>query len=121
VLRIGEISAEIVSLWASSVEDNLEVVITGARRAHYLQRHPDIEPWEIELAATLLDPDEVHRNRQDPEIATFYRRADEGHFTRASVAMQAVSGPRKHSVITYRLARAREVQRGRALRRWTKS
>jgi hypothetical protein len=55
-------------------------------------------------------------------MATFYRQVAPRRYTRASVLMQPSAGPLKHSVISYRLAREREVRSGRrSRRRWTKN
>ena len=71
----------------SEVEGNRDVVLTGRQRAHYLARHPEMAAWEGHLAATVLDPDEVQRNRADPAMAIFYRQVDERHYLRATVVM----------------------------------
>ncbi len=77
-----------------------------------------MQGWEALLADLVTDPDEVLYNRRDPLVALFYRRLDADHYLRAAVVMQPVSGPFKHSVITFRLAREDETKRGRARRAW---
>jgi len=100
VVVIGALREDIVGLWTADVSGNCSVVLTGRRRAHYLARHPDMAIWERILLATLLDPDEVHRNREDPRVAIFYRLLYPGRYLRVAVLMQERVGVLRHSVIT---------------------
>ena len=120
VLLIGRLQEEIVHPWSEEVAGNLDVVITGRQRLHFLERHPGTRRLEALLAHTVLDPDEVHRNRSDPDIAIFFRRVDEQHFTRAAVRMQQDVSDKKHSVLSFRLAYARDVIRWRERSVWRK-
>jgi len=88
---------------------NQAIVLIGNRRFHYLERHPEMYTWEEWLAATVLDPDEVHRNRHDSQVALFYRRLDGEHYLRVAVLMQPSKGALLHSILSYRLARVDEV------------
>lgn len=114
VLRIGHLHATIVAHWSREAEDNTEIILTGKQRAHYLERHPETADLEIWLGDALLDPDEVHRNRFDPAIAIFYRRIDPEHYVRVAALMQETASTLKHSVLSYRVAGRREVERNRA-------
>lgn len=118
VLALGQIPREIVEQWTSEIEGNLDVVLTGRQRGHYLDRHPEMIDYEDRIQRVVLDPDEVHRNRRDKQIALFYKRVDEDRYLRATVVMQARSGRFKHSIITCRLASSTEVRRGVGRRAW---
>lgn len=118
VLTLGELRREIVEQWTVEVEGNLEIVITGKQRQHYIARHPEMAELERHLQETVLDPAYVHGNRSDQDMAIFYRRLSDGHFLRVAVRMQARPGLFKHSVLSYRLAGAREVEKNMERCRW---
>jgi hypothetical protein len=118
VLKIGASPEDIVRQWTNQVAGNQDIVLTGKRRAHYLERHPELTTWQAYLAEAVLQPDEVHRNQQVASTAIFYKQVDAAHYLRVVVAMQAVPGRFKHSIITWRLARANEVIANRARRIW---
>ena len=113
VLEIGAIDKGIVRLWTREVARNRLVVLTGERRRHYLTEHPEMFDWEHLLIDALLDPDEVHRNRKDQRIAIFYKRVRPTRYLRVAVLMQEKRGAFKHSVMSCRFARHREIQNGR--------
>ena len=118
VLVVGSLRPAVVHAFASEVADNLEVVITGERRRHYLSQHPEMVSWEHLLRDALLDPDEVHRNRTDADVGIFYKQIGSDRYVRAVVRLQTKAGRRKHSLMSYRLARARELQAGRRQLVW---
>jgi hypothetical protein len=120
VLVVGLLPADLVRAFAADVADNLEVVITGERRHHYLGQHPEMLSLEHLLHDTLLNPDEVHRNRTDAGVGVFYRQIGPGRYVRAVVRVQARGGRRKQSLMSYRMARARELQEGRPRLVWEK-
>jgi hypothetical protein len=92
---------------------NLEVVLTGERRRHYLKDHPEMVKHEDKLRGAVLRPGEVHRNRKDPHTAIFYKRLDDDYFLRVAVVLQKKAGELKHSVFSFRLAKQKEVDEGR--------
>ena len=114
VLRLGQLfaqpSAAIRQAWPTSVTD--QVVLTGERRAHYLERHAEMTALEGELLATLFEPDEVHRNRYDPRMAIFYRRFDPEHYLRIALWVSDDS-TKQNSLFSFRKARNVEVERDR--------
>jgi len=117
---IGELRADIACHWADELADNVTVILTRRQRQHYLTSHPDVAVYEARLAETVLEPDEVHRNRQDTQIALFYHQVDDRHYLRVAVLMQRHAGRLRHSVLSCRLARQREVAAGRPRRVWIK-
>lgn len=114
VLPIGKIREEIVGAFSDQVEGNTDVVLTGSQRRHYLERHPELAAVEFLVQAAVLEPDEVHRNARDSDLAIFYKEVDAGLFLRLALVMQRLAGRLKHSIITARYARAEEVERGRS-------
>lgn len=117
---VGSLPADLVRAFASDVADNLDVVITGERRLHYLGQHPEMLSLEHLLLDTLLSPGEVHRNKGDADIGIFYKQLGPDRYVRAVVRMQARGGRRKHSLMSYRIARAEELQTGRLRLVWEK-
>jgi hypothetical protein len=120
VLPLGQLKGSIVAAWGGQADGNLDIVLTGRQRQHYLGRHPDVADLERDIRAAVLRPDEVHRNKSDRDVLLFYRRLDAGHFVRVAVRMQASAGWRKHSIMSYRIARQDEVDRNQARLAWTK-
>jgi len=120
VLVVGSLPIDIVRGFVSDVTDNLDVVITGERRQHYLDQHPEMLSSEHLLPETLLSPDEVHRNRTDLDVGVFYKQIGPDRYLRAVVRVQARVGRRKHSLMSYRMARAKELQEGRPRLVWEK-
>lgn len=121
VLVIGELRADIVCIWADDLTDNLTVVVTGRQRAHYLRKHADVVGYERQIPATVLDPDEVHRNKADTQMALFYKQMDDRHYLRVAVLMQRTAGGRRHSILSCRLAGQCEVRAGAQRRVWEKT
>lgn len=119
VLVLGSLRPGIARLFADAT-DNLQIVLTGRQREHYLQRHPEMVEYERLLEDVVCRPDRVHRNERDDQVANFYRRLDDQHFLRATAVMQPRASKWKHSVITFRIASAEEVQRNRQKRVWPK-
>ena len=118
VLVVGALHEDIVRLWTPSVTDNCEVVLTGKQRTHYLSRHPEMAEVEAWLVETVWFPDVVHRNRYDTAMAILYKRVNETRYVRVAVLMQMQSSPRRHSILSYRLAGEREIERNKVRQVW---
>ena len=119
VLPIGELPFATLESWPNR-STNLAVII-GNRRSHYLASHPELEGLEASLLLTLLDPDEVHSNRNDEMMAIVYRVHDPNFFLRIALLISEDESLQL-SVISARLARRKEVEHGRNLGRlrWKK-
>ena len=126
VLSLGKISPStyraISRQWPTSITSR--IVLTGERRAHYLARHADMAAFESELMGVLFDPDEVHRNRYDANMAIFYRRIDQEHFLRVAIWVSD-DQTKQNSVFSFRKARIGEVENERrngrrVWRKWKK-
>jgi len=118
---LGELDETLVSLLSDEVKGNLEVVLTARQREHFLERHGEMSSLEHYLTEAVLWPDEVHQNKSDPRMAIFYKRLDETHYLRVAVWVAPKAGNKKHSVISYRIAKEKEVIKGRSRRvRWEK-
>ncbi len=122
VTKLGRLQVEYVAAIIGLGRHNLDVILTGERRKHYLTDHPEMAQHENELRHVVLNPDEVHRNRKEPHTAIFYRRVDNNYFLRVAIVLQAKAGTLKHSVFSFRLAKQKEVEGGRRAGRviWSK-
>ena len=120
IVTLGSIGEEIVKAWTVHTEGNTDVVLTVTQRTHYLERHPEMGQHENSLPDVLLDPDEVHRNKYDEDMAIFYRRLDAQHYLRVAVLIQTEPTELRHSVLSFRLANRQEVQRGKGRQVWKK-
>ena len=87
-------------------------MITGERYHHYIERHPNMAGAEASVILTLLEPDEIHRNKKDDRIAILSRRLGERTHTR--IALWLSDNPELHnSVHSARKAWDREIRQGR--------
>ena len=111
VLLVGEIPPVAIEFWSN--RSSSMAVIIGSRRSHYLASHSELEELEQILILSLLDPDEVHSNASDPLMAIVYRRLDSEFYIRIALLISE-DAARQNSVISARLAREKEVERGRA-------
>lgn len=113
VLVLGRLRLEYVAAMVNLGRHNVEVVLTGERRGHYLTQHPEMAKYEDQLASVVLNPDQVHRNRKERHTAIFYKALDKKYFLRVAVVLQARAGEMKHSVFSFRLAKQRGVEAGK--------
>ncbi len=112
IVPVERIPDVVLSKIGTQIEGNRTVILTLERRLHYLQRHPEMAKWESIFPNVINNPDEVHKNRRNSQIFNFYKRISEKHYLRLTVVIQEKPGKFKHSIITARLARIKEVQRG---------
>jgi len=122
VIRLGRLRNEYISTLVGLGRQNLQIVLTGERRRHYLTDHPEMAQHEQAIRRVVLHPDEEHRNRKDPHTAIFYGRLDDDYFLRAAIVLQPKAGELKHSIFSFRLAKRKEVEDGRGAGRllWRK-
>jgi len=122
VIILGNLNPNVVSKWTTSTNNNLELVLTGKQRIHYLDRHPEMTKLEPFLLDTVLSPDEVHRNAKDEMMALFYRKVDNDHYMRVAVLLQEVPNEKKHSIMSFRIATEKEVEKMKRMGRvkWVK-
>lgn len=113
VIILGELDPSLAHALGVDPTGNLEIVLTGPQRKHYLDEHREMAEYERTLRDAVLQPDEVHANKSDPQMAIFYAKIDDKHYLRVAVLMAPEAGEIKHSVISYRKARMREVRVGR--------
>jgi hypothetical protein len=100
VMEVGALPAAIRRHWPTIRSDLL--VITGERKAHFLQGHEDMQELSRELLQTLLDPDEIHRNKNDPETAIFWRSITGGYYLRVVVSLAHIEGIRNSAITAWR-------------------
>ena len=68
--------------------------------------------YEDRLRDVIANPDEIHRNKRDAQIAILYQRLDEDHWLRATLWISDKHGL-QNSIHSYRLAGIEEVRKGR--------
>jgi len=113
-LILGKLLPEFVKNIVTLTEDNLEVILTWERRQHYLERHYEMFWYENLLIKTVLSPDIVQKNSKDKDVTLFFKRIDEEHYLRATILLNTANEKdKKHSVLSYRIARRIEVERGK--------
>lgn len=82
---IGRLPIERLRSWPDLKSDRM--ILTHERLEHLLSRHPETRHLLPHVLATALDPDEIHRNRSDGEIAIFWRLLDNerNYYLRAAI------------------------------------
>lgn len=110
IVVVGELPHGRLDHWPQHVTQ--QVVITRERRQHYLDRHPETVDDEFLMIQTLLDPPEIHVNKQDRQVAIIYAPMDGDRFLRIPVWISD-RNDRQNSVLSLRRARPREVEAGR--------
>jgi hypothetical protein len=116
IQRVAHLKPEHVENITSELETT-EVVLTGfilkKNRAH----HPDVDELYDKITEIITDPDVVCRNRNDTEVAIYYRRypalLGEEKFLRVVVWLKTKDSPEefKNSIHSFRIARQNEVER----------
>jgi len=87
------------------------IVLTGERYGHILKNHPEMRGFERAIVMAALDPDCVHRNNRDAQIAVLYRAWQEGLQIR--IALWISNDARFHnSIHSARFARMHERTKG---------
>lgn len=110
ILSIGNITFGALSYWNDHV--TTEMIITGERRHHYLERHPEMLEDESLLVVALTAPSEIHRNTLDERIAIIYQPIDDRYFLRIPIWVSNRSGM-INSVLSVRRASVDEIMKGR--------
>jgi len=112
VLLISTLRPEWVAGIADLTADNLEVVLTQPR-LEYVRSKTDGRIRFLDLALqTVLDPDEVHRDRH-PNNALFYKRLGPRGYLKAVIWLQREKTDRQHSLGDFYLRDADRVERAR--------
>ena len=88
-----------------------QIVMTGERYRHIVERHPELIGCEHLIIEAIRDPDAVHANDQDPNILLLYR-TNKGRATVRIALWISDDQIRSNSVHSARLARAKEQERG---------
>jgi hypothetical protein len=119
VLYLGDVDLGICHFWPGFTTQRL--VVIGERRTHILTSHPELAGHEESIVRTLLDPEEVHRNKVDERIAILYRELPAGLWMRLPVWISN-RDDRDNSLLSARFTKLKEVEHGRAAGRlvWRK-
>lgn len=119
VIPIGRLPALCLANWPRRATDH--IVITRDRRNHYLTNHPEMHQFEYTMVRGITEPDEIHRNKYDGNMAIVYMQVSEARWLRSAVIVSHSEGL-QNSIASCRLARAREVLEGRKANRlvWSK-
>ena len=85
IVQVGLLPVAIELFWPDLV--TRQVAITGERLLHLYDHHPETEPYLAIVLQTMLDPDEIHRNQTDDEMAIFWKEMpfDSTHLMRAAI------------------------------------
>lgn len=76
------------------------VVLTSERKRHILDGHPEIKDLFPALIRTVRDPDEIHRNKQDPMMVIFWRGIEgQEHYLRVALLLSE-GGELHHSIMS---------------------
>jgi len=76
-----------------------EVILTGKRRRHYLEGHPEVFDYEIWIPDVLAKPDVVLRDKKWPNRVHFLREVRPKLFLRVVVHLRE-PGEKVHNIVT---------------------
>lgn len=109
VLILGDVPERVKRYW-SDIETN-KWVLTGERRNHIYETHPEMKGLMEDLIRMVVKPDDVHTNTFDPRIAILYKKYDVDRYLRA--ALWVTNDPVKlNSIHSYRFAKVKEYLQG---------
>lgn len=110
VAYVGELPDPILIHWSGIVSTRM--VVTGERRDHLYASHPETEMLLTSVIRTMLDPDEIHRNNEDPAMAICWRSLDpeRTYLMRAAVLVQP-AGRGDASILSARKTRRKDYER----------
>ena len=93
-------------------------MLTGERKRHILEGHPEMQSFFPALIRTIRDPDEIHRNKRDLLMAIFWRGIeDQDRYLRVALLL-SVGGELHQSVMSaWRVRRQDYAREGRMGRR----
>jgi hypothetical protein len=121
VLEIADVPEHISKLWKPAPGISSKVILTGERRAHYLEGHKGVAlDWEHMMADVITDPDFIHISQKHPGSYEFYKRIDEKYFLMIPVRVQTEPGWRKHSIMSFYKVKVSRAERDKEYRIWTK-
>jgi hypothetical protein len=100
VLIVGNAPAALRFHWTNASES---MVITARQRSHYLIGHPEIGTLEQDLVRTLIDPDAIFRNRDDPLVAILVRALPVSGMIRAAVLTTTRAGYHNSLISAWRM------------------
>lgn len=109
VMPLGKMHPSVLRHWPQA--STRRVVLTGERRNHYLESHPEMASQEHKLSGVVLSPSEVHRNIRDPQIGIFYQQQG-NKYLRAAVWISDTRS-KQNSVHSFRWAEHSEIEAGR--------
>jgi hypothetical protein len=118
IAELGRLPLGVRHHWINLKSDRL--IITRERRDHLFSSHSETRDLLRSVLETVLDPDEIHRNKSDVEMAIFWRSLDEEkrYHMRAAVWLPVRDGLAA-SVISARKTRredfVREERQGRLI------
>jgi len=120
VVELGDIPPCVSGYWRE-IQGSV-VVLTSERKRHILDGHREIKDLFPALIRTVRDPDEIHRNKQDPMMVIFWRGIEgQEHYLRVALLLSE-GGELHHSIMSAWRVRRKDFQReGRQGRRvWKK-
>lgn len=109
VVVLGFIPVGISTNW--SAIRGRRIVLTGERRRHIVDGHPEMNQLTSVLVRTVQDPDEIHRNKRDAFIAIFWRRLEEHESYLRVAVLLSTDGVLEHSVMSAWRVRRKDFER----------
>jgi hypothetical protein len=109
VVGLGNLSASVLGHW-QGISFGV-VLLTGERKRHIFDGHPEMWNHVPALILAIQDPDEIHRNKRDPMVVSLWRALDgEDSYLRVAVLLSE-GGDLHHSVMSAWRVRRKDFER----------
>lgn len=99
VVQVSATPRPLISAWPKA---HAIMAITGERRDHYLELHPEMSELEADLIRALIDPDLIYTDARDKGTAVVYRALPDAGYLRAVVRMSETEELYNSVITAYR-------------------
>lgn len=113
IIKIGSLDSVILKKMGVDPINNIDLILTGERRNHYLKSHQEMVNVDQFLGQIINAPDFVSPNTTDRNVVIYYKKFDDQRYFRVAVRLQARSNELKHSIMSFRYCGINEAEKSR--------
>ncbi len=111
----GKLGREKLKSFVEIEADNLEIILTGERRKHYLKvkGREKIKEFERDISKIIEYPDKIYKNGRHENTVWFLKELDKTHFLKLVIKLVKTKGELKHSILTFHPVRKKRLKKFR--------